>query len=80
MTFNNWLDTCVEEKGFDLDEIIEVEGPSGTNFIPLECLIEAIKGAPEQERQAIKTVIVRLDFLNQDIRGYFRHLAQAIAI
>ena len=80
MTFNKWLDTLVEEKGFDLDEIIEVEGARGTNFIPLECLIEAIKSAPEDERTAIKTMIVRLDFLNQDIMGYFRHLAQASAL
>lgn len=80
MTFNKWLDTLVEEKGFDTDEIIEVEGRSSANWIPLECLLEAIKEAPEHERQAIKTVIVRLDFLNQDIMGYFRHLAQAIAI
>lgn len=80
MSFNKWIDTLIEEKGFDTDKIIEVEGASGTNYIPLECLIDAIKTAPAHERQAIKTMIVRLDFLNQDIMGYFRHLAQAIAI
>ena len=80
MTFNEWLDTLVEEKGYDTEEIFEVMGASGMNLIPLGCVLDAIKDAPEHERQAIKTVVVRLDFLNQDIRGYFRHLAQAIAL
>lgn len=80
MTFSKWLDTLIEEKGYDTEDLIEVQGPSGLNVIPLECLIDAIKAAPAHEQAGIKAMIVRLDFRNADIMGYFRHLAQAIAV
>lgn len=80
MTFTKWLDTFVSEKGFDLEQIFTVEGKSGANFIPLACVLDAIKAAPASEQAAIKTMIVRLDFRNANVCDYFRHLAQAIAI
>ena len=42
--FIKWLNTFNTEKGLDLDEILEVEGPSGVNIMPLEVVIDAIKG------------------------------------
>ena len=33
--FNKWLDTFIEEKGYDLEQVFEVDGPSGWNMIPL---------------------------------------------
>ena len=81
MTFNNWLDTLIEEKGYDLDDLLEVEGPSGVlNVIPLEVLVDSIKGASASERASIKNVIVKLDFVNANVLDYLRHLAQAIAV
>lgn len=80
MSFNKWIDTLIEEKGFDTESILQAEGAIGTNYIPLGCLIDAIKTAPAHEQAEIKTMIVKLDFMNRDIMRYFRHLAQAIAI
>lgn len=80
MTFNTWLDTFIDEKGLDTDATLEAEGPSGTNIIPLSILIDAIKGAPEKERQAIKHKIIGLDFVNAPVMPFFAHLARAIAI
>lgn len=80
MTFNNWLDTFVHEKGLDLEHEFEVDGKSGWNLIPLECVIEAIKTAPKQEQQAIKAMLVKIDFAAGDVMNYFGHLAQAIAM
>lgn len=80
MNFNKWLDTLIEEKGYDTDEILEVSGPSGTNLIPLECLIAAIKEAPVVERKDIHAMLVHIDFVNGDCLGYLQHLAQAIAV
>ena len=82
MTFNEWLDTLVEEKELDTEAIFEVPGKSeyGTNYIPLGCVIEAIKAAPKHEQAGIKTVLVKIDFCNGNVIDYFRHLAQAIAI
>jgi len=79
MEFENWLDVFVTEKGLDLEESFTVQGPSGDNFMPLECVIEAIKQAPPGEQAAIKDMLVRIDYANADLMRYFRHLAQAIA-
>lgn len=78
--FNKWLDTFISEKGYDLETVFEVEGASGTNFIPLGCVVEAIKATSQQEQNAIKTMSVKLDFINANCLNYFRHLAQAIAM
>lgn len=78
--FNNWLDTFVDEKGLNREAIIEVEGKSGLNIIPLQILLDAIKGAPENEQAGIKKMIVLIDFKNADVMRYFSHLAQAIAV
>ena len=45
-----------------------------------QVVIEHIKAAPLHEQKAIKTTLVKIDFMNGDIRHFFRHLAQAIAI
>lgn len=80
MAFNTWLNTLVEEKGYDLEgTLFEKEGPSGLNIIPLGVVIDAIKKAPRHEQQAIKTMIVKLDFVNHDLLKYFGHLAGALA-
>lgn len=78
--FAKWLETFVAEKRLDREQILSVEGPSGTNYIPLGIVVDAIIGAPESEQRVIKGVIVKIDFLNGDVVDYFRHLAQAIAI
>lgn len=79
MSFSNWLDVFLAEKNIDLDEIMTVEGDSGQNLIPVGCLVEVIKLAPEHEQRGIKAMMVRIDFRNGRIIDYLRHLAQAIA-
>ena len=79
-TFNRWLDTFISEKGIDLEETFEVAGPSGPNHMAYEHVIEAVKSAPREEQDRIKTLIVHIDFRNGDVKHFFRHLAQAIAI
>lgn len=80
MKFANWLDTLIEEKDIDLEQGFSVKGPSGENHMTYENVIDAIKGASANEQAGIKNMLVRIDFANGDIRHYFRHLAQAIAI
>jgi hypothetical protein len=80
MTFTKWLETFVSEKGLDTDQVFTVPGKSGDNHIPLECVLDAIKGAPAHEQAGIKSMIVKIDFRNGDVCHYFKHLAQAIAI
>ncbi len=78
--FVKWFDTLIAEKGINTDQMIEVEGEGGANIMPLEIVIDAIKAAPRGEQKRIKNQLVRLDFLNQPIEPFLRHLAQAIAI
>lgn len=80
MNFNTWIDTLNSEKGIDMHDRFDVDGPSGTNNMDYTTVVEAIKQAPKHERDGIKNMLVRIDFANGDITDYYRHLAQAIAI
>ena len=75
-----WLNTFVDEKELNRDFIFEMEGASGTNFIPLQVVIEHIEIAPKIEQLKIKKVLVILDFKNADVMDFFKHLAGALAI
>lgn len=77
--FADWLDTFVAEKGFDLEHVLEAEGKSGTNWIPLSILLDALKAASAAEQEQIKTMLVRIDFANGNALHFFGHLAKAIA-
>lgn len=78
--FGKWLDTLINEKGISTETVLEVPGASGTNFIPLECLISRMKQAPKKERDGMKDMLVKIDFVNASVLDYLRHLARAIAI
>ena len=79
MNFPKWLDTFIDEKGIDTDRTFEVDGPSGVNFIPVACVIEAIKQTVGVEQNQIKSTIVKIDFMNGDVYHFFNHLAGAMA-
>lgn len=79
MSFASWLNTLVREKNLDTELIIEKEGPSGLNLIPLGVVLQAIKNAPAHERAGIKNMLVRIDFRNGSVLDYFKHLAGALA-
>ena len=75
-----YLNTLLSEKNIDLEQVLEIEGASGTNFMPLSIVVDAIGDAPSHEQQAIKKTLVMIDFKNGDIMHFIKHLAQAIAI
>lgn len=75
----NYLNTLISEKNINIETIIEVEGQSGTNFIPLGVIVEHIEIAPAHEQNQIKNTLVKIDFHNGDIMHFFTYLAQAIA-
>lgn len=45
MTFTKWLETFVSEKNLDTEQVFTVTGKSGPNYIPLGCVLDAIKSA-----------------------------------
>ena len=77
--FDKWIDTFNEEKGINLERIIEIEGQSGLNMIPVSVVIEHMKIAPQHEQEKIKDVIVKIDFANGNVNDFYDHLAKAIA-
>lgn len=79
-SFAKWLETFLSEKGIDSEEILEAEGPSGLNCIPVGCIVELACGAPKHEQAAIKTTLVKIDFHNDNIHHFLTHLAKAVAV
>lgn len=77
--FKSWLNRFVDEKGIDREEMIEVEGRGGTHMMPVGVVLEHMLIAPKHEQDAIKDMIVKIDFKNGDVLDYFKHLAGAIA-
>lgn len=59
--FSKWIGTFLSEKGIDLEETLEVEGPSGMNWIPVGSLVEMMRSAPKHEQDGIKAMFVRID-------------------
>ena len=74
MTYNQWLDKLIEEKGIDRDDFFEI----GDNIFEYGYVIDCIKLAPAHEKEAIRKMLVKIDFVNGDIKHYLRHLAHAL--
>jgi len=80
MKFNTWIDTFLEEKGIDLEETFEIKTKLGTsNIIPYAVIIEHMKIASPADQNAIKELLIMIDFKNRDVKHFLRHLGQAIA-
>jgi len=80
MNFEKWLDTFLTEKIIDLDDRFEVGGASGTNSFTYGVIVDAIKAAQPDEQEAVKRQIVKIDFVNGDVRQFFRHLGKCFAV
>ena len=80
MSFGKWIDTLIEEKGYDTEHVFEVEGASGLNLIPLASVVEIMKTSTLHEQTQIKNTLVKIDFCNGNCLDFFKHCSQAIAI
>lgn len=78
--FTKWLDTLLDEKGIDLEETFEITAKGGTpNTFSYAVIVDAMKGTSPREQAAIKDTLVKIDFVNGDVRHFMRHLAGALA-
>lgn len=75
-----YLVTLFEEKNISLETSIEAQGASGTNFMTLQTVVDAIVIAPKHEQIKIKDILVQIDFKNGDVLHFMKHLANALAI
>jgi len=79
-TIKTYLTNLISEKSsIHMHTPINVEGPSGMNFMTVEVVVEHILITSKKEQDAIRTMLVKIDFHNADILDYFKHLAQALA-
>tara|TARA_R110000751_G_scaffold32542_10_gene81771 strand:+ start:466 stop:705 length:240 start_codon:yes stop_codon:yes gene_type:complete len=77
----NYLNTLITEKNLNVDTLIEVEGNDwGTNFIPLECVIEFIAAQNKATQDKVKATLVKIDFHNGDIMHFFKYIAKGMAM
>lgn len=77
MTTKKYLQTFFEEKQLPHEEW-ELQGPSGTNFISSEVVIEHIMIAPLHEQTQIANTIRKIDFMNGNVNHFLKHLAGAL--
>lgn len=77
--FNNWLDKFIEEKGISLEETFSLEVDGVGHLFDYENILDQIKTATDKEKKGIKTMLIKLDYENRDIKAYLRHLAVSIA-
>lgn len=80
ISFNNWLDTFIDEKGIALDDIFTIEENGEQHIFEIGNIIETIKATTPKEQAEIKDMIVKIDFHNGDVIDYFKHLAKALVI
>ena len=80
ISFNNWLDTFIEEKGIALDDIFTIEENGKQHIFEIGNIVENIKATTPKEQAEIKDMIVRIDFHNGDVIDYFKHLAKALVM
>lgn len=77
--FNKWIDTFIEEKGIDLQKVIEIKTEKNTHYFEIGNIVENIKATTLEEQSTIKDTIVKIDFYNGDILDYFKFLAKILA-
>ena len=80
-TMTSYLNTLISEKNLNLQTIIEVEGKEcGTNFIPLESVVEFVNELNPSVQSKIKNNLIKIDFHNGDVMHFFKYIAQGMAI
>lgn len=78
ISFNNWLDTFINEKGISLDDTFEIEEKGILHIFEIGNIVETIKATSPREQAEIKDMLVKIDFHNGDVIDYFKHLARAL--
>jgi hypothetical protein len=81
MNISNYLSNLINEKAnISMDTIIEVEGPEwGTNFIPLESVVEYILSSGGANQKAVMNTLTKIDFMGGDVLHVFNHVAKFMA-
>ena len=80
-SFNNWIDTFIEEKGIDTNHTFEIEKNDTLHLIDIAMIVSFLKSeyfVDENAKAKIKSTFVKIDFLNGDVLDYLKFLAKGI--
>lgn len=78
-SFSKWIDTFISEKGIDTDECFEVKGKEDSvHIFDYGFVIECIKKTSDREKEAIKKQLIKIDFVNGNVRDFLQYLANAL--
>ena len=77
----HWIDVFVDEKGYDLEELFEVDGPTGTaNIVPLGVVVDAIRAQGwDAAIDGMKIPADELTITNLELGYYEPPMGEAIA-
>ena len=78
MRFSNWLDTFLDEKGFDKNHIFEHETENDFHMVDAGCLIDFLKNLDHETQTKIKNTLVQIDFKNGDYMHFLNYLSNGM--
>jgi len=73
-----YFEQFFEEKNLPFQQWEIADNSGNTHIISNEDIIEMVKQTEGAEAEAIKKVLVKLDFANADINKYLRFLAERL--
>lgn len=76
--FNVWIEKFLQEKGIDKYEVFTIKRGEQTHIFEIGHVIEMMKITTYQEQEAIREMLIKIDQLNENIRDYIKHLANAL--
>ena len=77
MKFNEWLDVFIKEKVIDLDESFILDCEYYHTNIYYRTVINTIKRLSKDDKKELKKLLVKLDFLNGDVKKFLRDFSEA---
>lgn len=76
--FEKWLDTFIEEKGIEAEEMFSLDISESWNLVQVGVVIEYIKNLPVENQEQTKEMLVKIDFQNGDVRHFLKYIAKGI--
>ncbi len=77
-TMKKYLETLLDEKGIDRESFIEIDEADCFRLIPYQCIIEFICIQEIEVQNKIKKQLIKIDFINGDVKSYFNNIAEGI--
>ncbi len=78
MTFSNWLDTFLEEKGFDKYQTFEHKLETSFHMVDAGCVIDFIKSLDQETQNKIKNTLVQIDFKNGNYLHFIKYISNGM--